>query len=96
MIGRLPDQNSPVCTVVTLGTTAGAVAGAAAGAAGVTAAAVAGAAVVALPETLTSPTLTPMPPMSPVSRPTFSTPTLALALVPGLDVWQFSRLPGGW
>ena len=103
MIGRLPDQNSPVCTVVTFGTddagaAAAAGAGAAAGAAGVVAAAVvtAGVALVALPETLTSPTLSPTPPMSPVRRPTLRTPTEALAVGPGADVSQFSRLPGVW
>ncbi len=65
MMGSVPAQNSPVCTLVTLGTTAGAAAAAAAGVAGPALAAdvaTAGVATVELPVTLTSPTFRPTPP----------------------------------
>ena len=96
MMGSVPAQYSPVCTVVTSGTTAGVVA--ATGVAGLAVAgevATAGVATVEVPVTLTSPTFRPMPPSSALSSPRLTTPTLALAVVPGAEVSQVSRFPSG-
>ena len=57
--------------------------------------ATAGVALVEVPVTLTSPTFSAIPPCSALRRPRFTTPTLALAVVPGAEVSQLSRLPSG-